>query len=80
MIRIFDRKIKDRKMGILIFLSSIFLSNLNAAEDLGEMWGTATEEAKYYPITNIPIPATVPMRPGGPLRHADEQLGLCGAA
>ncbi len=38
---------------------------LHAAEDLGEMWGTAAEEAKYYPITNIPIPATVPLRPGG---------------
>ena len=29
------------------------------------MWGTAAEEAKYYPIVNIPIPSTVPMRPGG---------------
>ena len=38
---------------------------LRGAEDLGEMWGTAAEEAKYYPITTIPIPATVPMRPGG---------------
>ena len=35
------------------------------AEELGEMWGTAKEEAKYYPITNIPIPPEVPMRPGG---------------
>ena len=40
-------------------------SQLHAAEDLGEMWGTAAEEAKYYPIVNIPIPPTVPMRPGG---------------
>ena len=36
-----------------------------AAEDLGAMWGTATAEAKYYPIVNIPIPSTIPMRPGG---------------
>jgi hypothetical protein len=35
-----------------------------AAEDLGQMWGTAAEEAKYYPIVDIPIPAGVPMRPG----------------
>jgi hypothetical protein len=35
------------------------------AEDLGAMWGTAAEEAKYYPIVDIPIPATVPLRPGG---------------
>ncbi|HJM62322.1 MAG: hypothetical protein CMN05_05100 [Roseibacillus sp.] len=34
------------------------------AEDLGEMWGTAQEEEKYYPIVNIPIPPEVPMRPG----------------
>jgi hypothetical protein len=35
------------------------------AEELGEMWGTAKEEAKYYPIVNVPIPPEVPMRPGG---------------
>ena len=28
------------------------------------MWGTAEEEAKYYPIVNIPIPQNIPMRPG----------------
>lgn len=38
---------------------------LHADEDLGAMWGTAAEEAKYYPIVNIPIPTGVPMRPGG---------------
>lgn len=38
---------------------------LRAEEDLGAMWGTAAEEAKCYPIVNIPIPPTVPMRPGG---------------
>ena len=37
---------------------------LHAGEDLGAMWGTATEEAKYYPIVEIPIAAGVPMRPG----------------
>jgi len=35
------------------------------AEDLGAMWGTAAAEAKYYPVVNIPIPTTVPLRPGG---------------
>lgn len=35
------------------------------AEELGEMWGTAKEEAKYYPLVSIPIPPEVPMRPGG---------------
>lgn len=28
------------------------------------MWGSAEEEAKYYPIVNIPIPPTIPMRAG----------------
>lgn len=35
------------------------------AEDLGAMWGTAAAEAKYYPVVDIPIPSTVPLRPGG---------------
>lgn len=39
-------------------------SMLRADEDLGAMWGSAKEEAKYYPIVNIPIPPEVPMRPG----------------
>ncbi|QOV92473.1 hypothetical protein IPV69_18795 [Humisphaera borealis] len=50
---------------IAIVLIAALSSAAKAAEDLGAMWGTATEEAKYYPIVNIPIPATVPMRPGG---------------
>jgi hypothetical protein len=40
-------------------------SALRAKEDLGAGWGTAQEEAKYYPIINVPIPAEVPMRAGG---------------
>lgn len=35
-----------------------------AEEELGEMWGSAAEEAKYYPIVNIPIPLEVPMHAG----------------
>jgi len=38
---------------------------LHAQEDLGALWGTAQEEAKYYPIVGIPIPPQVPLRPGG---------------
>jgi hypothetical protein len=53
-----------RIIGFIIPLT-ILASQVRSAEDLGEMWGTAAAEAKYYPITNIPIPATVPMRPGG---------------
>ena len=49
-------------MALLAFATTPLLQ---AAEDLGAMWGTAAEEAKYYPIVNIPIPPGVPMRPGG---------------
>jgi hypothetical protein len=50
----------------IIALTALALApTLRADDDLGEMWGTAAEEAKYYPIVNIPIPSTVPMRPGG---------------
>ncbi|MBL9173531.1 MAG: hypothetical protein JNL10_08360 [Verrucomicrobiales bacterium] len=38
---------------------------LRADEDLGARWGTAEEEAKYYPIVSIPIPSGIPLRPGG---------------
>lgn len=41
------------------------VSVLRAEEDLGAMWGTAQEEAKYYPIVDIPIPSGVPLHPGG---------------
>lgn len=50
--------------------------SLRAAEDLGEMWGTADEEAKYYPITDIPIPPSVPMRPGGLAFLPDGRLAV----
>jgi hypothetical protein len=48
-------------------LATVFASSLrlHAEEDLGAMWGTAEEEAKYYPIVDIPIPPGIPLRPGG---------------
>ena len=49
---------------------------LHAAEDLGAMWGTAAEEAKYYPILNIPIPSGIPMRPGGLETLPDGRLAV----
>ena len=48
----------------LPLLALAFTPLLHAGEDLGAMWGTAAEEAKYYPIVDIPIAAGVPMRPG----------------
>ena len=34
------------------------------AEDLGGMWGTASEEEKYYKLVQIPIPEAVPLKAG----------------
>jgi hypothetical protein len=45
-------------------LLALLIPPLLPAEELGEMWGTAEEEAKYYPIIDIPIPPEIPMRPG----------------
>jgi hypothetical protein len=52
-------------LRLIVLAALAFAPLLRGAEDLGAMWGTAAEEAKYYPIVNIPIPSTVPMRPGG---------------
>ncbi len=49
----------------VLLAAALVLAPHLPAEELGEMWGTAKEEAKYYPIVNIPIPPEVPMRPGG---------------
>ena len=46
-------------------LAALVGTPLAFAEDLGAMWGTAAAEAQYYPIVDIPIPWTVPLRPGG---------------
>lgn len=48
---------------ILALLATAITAAL-PAEELGEMWGTAEEESKYYPVIDIPIPPTVPMRTG----------------
>lgn len=52
------------RLAIITFVALAFTRFLHA-EELGDMWGTAAEEAKYYPIVNVPIPPRVPMRPGG---------------
>ena len=48
----------------ILALLAISISPLPAAEELGTMWGSANEEAKYYPIVNIAIPPEIPMCPG----------------
>jgi hypothetical protein len=53
------------KRCILLLLTFFITPLLFAGEDLGAMWGSAKEEAKYYPIVNIPIPSSIPLRPAG---------------
>lgn len=65
------------KIHYIVLVSTIAIAPLlRAEEDLGAMWGTAQEEAKYYPIVNIPIPRNVPMRPGGLEILPDERLAV----
>lgn len=52
-----------RSLTLLLALAAA--RPLHADDELGAPWGTAREEAKYYPIVSIPIPRQVPLRPGG---------------
>ena len=61
---------------LIALLAAVNTMQLRADEDLGAMWGTAQEEAKYYPIVNIPIPPGVPMRPGGMEMLPDGRLAV----
>lgn len=54
----------NRFQRALIGLALVTISSAGAQEDLGAMWGTAAEEAKYYRLVDVPIPPGVPMRPG----------------
>lgn len=51
-------------LRIILSLVVLVIPVSVGAQDLGEMWGSAEEEAKYYPIVNIAIPPEVPMRTG----------------
>ena len=43
-----------------------------SAEELGDMWGTAIEESKYYKIVNIPIPDKTIIEAGRSEEHTSE--------
>ncbi len=51
-------------LRIILSLVALAIPSPLLAEDLGAMWGSAEEEATYYPIVNIAIPPEVPMRTG----------------
>ena len=59
----------------MCFLLLFFLQvTAPAQEDLGAMWGTAEEESKYYKLTQIPIPETIPLKVGSFDIHPDGRL------
>ena len=56
--------VRTLAVTVVALCSAAATASSLSAEDLGEMWGTAAEEAKYYPITEIPIPGEVPLKIG----------------
>ena len=66
----------DIRHILIALLAVAFALCVRAGEDLGTMWGTAKEEAKYYPIVNIPIPPEVPMRPASFENLPDGRLAV----
>jgi len=50
--------------NLLLFSILLCIPSTVRAQELGEMWGTAAEEAKYYPIVSVPIPEEVPLKTG----------------
>jgi hypothetical protein len=62
--------------SLMPLLVLAFAPLLRADDELGAPWGTAEEEAKYYPIVTIPIPPQVPLRPGGLEALPDGRLAV----
>ena len=58
----------------IIFILLCFFAYALSAEDIGEMWGTAEAEAKYYKIVNIPIPNDTVIEAGSFDIHKDGRL------
>ncbi|MGI9244332.1 MAG: DUF7133 domain-containing protein [Verrucomicrobiales bacterium] len=57
--------VNDSYMRLILTAAvAICFASNSGGQDLGEMWGTAEEEAEYYRLIDVPIPPEVPMRPG----------------
>ena len=57
-----------RILGMVVLLSPA------SAEEVGERWGTAERERKYYPITQIPIPKDLVVEAGAFATHPDGRI------
>ncbi|MBD3672148.1 MAG: hypothetical protein HUJ26_01365 [Planctomycetaceae bacterium] len=66
-----------RKPGCVALLVVLGLVNLATAQQpLGEYWGTAEEEAKYYRIVEIPIPDDMALEAGSFEVLPDNRLAI----
>ena len=65
------------KGWLLSFVAMIGSSNLvSAQQPLGEYWGTAEEESKYYEIVEIPIPDEMALEAGSFEVLPDDRLAI----
>ena len=53
-----------KTLVIIGLLTACLPAPVLRAQELGAMWGTAKEEAKYYKLVSIPIPTEVPLKVG----------------
>lgn len=58
----------------LCCLSPFWCGTACGQEDLGEMWGTAEAENKYYKLVRVPIPENIPLKVGSFDIHPDGRL------
>lgn len=50
---------------LLLCLATLVVPRVACGEEeLGAMWGTASEEAKYYRLVSVPIPEEIPLKAG----------------
>lgn len=62
--------------GLLSLILIVLLSGPVTAQPLGEDWGTAEEEAKYYRIVEIPIPEEMALEAGSFEVLPDNRLAI----
>lgn len=63
-------------LSALALLVSAMLTPTTSAQTLGEYWGTAEEEEKYYRIVDVPLPEEVPLEAGSFEVMPDGQLAI----
>ncbi|MFT7643757.1 MAG: hypothetical protein ACI9G1_005523 [Pirellulaceae bacterium] len=61
-------------LTLLVTILLIANTRILFAQELGEMWGTAEEESKYYKLVEVPIPGEIPLRTGSFDIHPDGRL------